>query len=207
MALTAVSALEKLGYRVPNDVIVTGFDCTYNARNFTPSLTTVKRPLTMAGKTACATLAEIFSGGNPEKIITLDAHAVFAESCGCKDSSSDDFIEYKKNTYNHLESINTNLSLLNRLTAALADTETSEELFDSIEELVEELGCEKFSLCLTEGWQDAFENISDGENNDRSPDLEQWQTRKRGSFHKQADVPRGIRVGRKHQLLPAPAFP
>lgn len=165
MALTAVSALEKLGYRVPNDVIVTGFDCTYNARNFIPSLTTVKRPLTMAGKTACATLAKIFSGGNPEKIITLDAHAVFAESCGCKDSSSDDFIEYKKNTYNHLESINTNLSLLNRLTAALADTETSEELFDSIEELVEELGCEKFSLCLTEGWQDAFDNISDGKNN------------------------------------------
>ncbi|MBR1383089.1 MAG: LacI family DNA-binding transcriptional regulator, partial [Ruminococcus sp.] len=45
MALTAVSALEKMGIRVPEDVMVTGFDDTFNARNSCPVLTTVKRPL------------------------------------------------------------------------------------------------------------------------------------------------------------------
>lgn len=68
MALTAVSALQKLGYRVPDDVIVTGFDYTYNARNFCPALTSVKRPLFTSGYKACSIIYDIISGGKPHKV-------------------------------------------------------------------------------------------------------------------------------------------
>ncbi len=164
MALTTVSSLEKLGYKVPDDVIVTGFDCTYNARNFCPALTSVKRPIFTAGRTACEVIARILKGDQPPKTISLEAYAVFSESCGCKEVNSDDYVAYKKRTYNHIESTNTSISLLNRLTAALADTETSSELFDAIEAAISELDCEKFSLCLTEDWQDAFDRAPiDGE--------------------------------------------
>lgn len=161
MALTTMSTLEKLGYKVPDDVIVTGFDSTYNARNFSPSLTTVKRPLTKSGVTACEILYDIFNGGNPPKNTSLSAKAVLSESCGCSDNVSDDIISYKKTTYNRIESANINISRLNRLTAALADTETPAELLNAIENLVEELGCEKFSLCLTEGWLDSADPLTE----------------------------------------------
>lgn len=159
MALTTISALEKHGIKVPDEVIVTGFDATYTARNFSPSLTTVKRPLKTAGTTACEILAEVISGGNPSKNISLSAKTILSESCGCSDSASDDISSYKKNTYCHIDNLNTNISLLNRLTAALADTETPDELYRAIERLVEEIGCEKFSLCLAEGWQDSADLI------------------------------------------------
>ena len=161
MALTAITALEKQGYRVPDDVIVTGFDYTYNARNFCPSLTSVRRPLFDAGRTACSVINDILDGREPDKVIHLDAEPVFSESCGCSSEDGDDFVSYKKRAYLRMETTNANISMLNRLTARLAETEDAEEHFDVIEEFIEELGCEKFALCLTEDWQDSYNSTLD----------------------------------------------
>lgn len=156
MALTAVSSLEANGFRVPEDVIVTGFDCTYNARNSTPALTTVKRPLYTAGYRAAKIVSELINGIKPDESIRLEASPVFSESCGCNASNYDDIREYKKHTYKRIQTVNRNISMLNHLIAGLADTETSDENFNMIEKFITELGCEKFSLCLCEDWQDAF---------------------------------------------------
>jgi diguanylate cyclase (GGDEF)-like protein len=156
MALTAATTLEKLGYRIPEDVMVTGFDYTFNARNFCPSLTSVKRPLFDVGYKACVTLNDIISGKEAPHTISLEASPVFAESCGCTADSTDDFRDYKKRTYKHTEMVNSNITMLNRLTARLAETESDDEHFKALEEFITELDCEKFSLCLTEDWQDAF---------------------------------------------------
>ena len=156
MALTAVTALEKLGYKVPEDVMVTGFDYTNNARNFCPALTSVKRPLFTAGYKACSIIYDVINGGKPHKDTILEAYPVFSESCGCTDEFSDDFRDFRKTTHRNKERTDSNISMLNRLTARLAETETASELFDVLEEFVEEIGCEKFSLCLKEDWQEAY---------------------------------------------------
>ena len=156
MALTAISALEKAGYKVPDDVLVTGFDNTYNARNFCPVLTSVDRPLTEMGYKSVEIIMEILNGGSPEKSINLVSSPVFAESCGCKTEDNGDFINYKKRTYKRIENINLGTSILNRLTAGLAETEEINEAMDVLSSFVEELGCDKFSLCLTENWQDTI---------------------------------------------------
>ncbi len=81
---------------------------------------------------------------------------MFSESCGCTDEFSDDFRDFRKTTHRNKERTDSNISMLNRLTARLAETETASELFDVLEEFVEEIGCEKFSLCLKEDWQEAY---------------------------------------------------
>lgn len=156
MALTAASALQKLGYRIPEDVIVTGFDYTFNARNFCPALTSVKRPLFTSGYKACSIIYDVLSGGKPKKSTVLEAYPVFSESCGCETESPDDFREFKKKVYNSTESSNANISMLNRLTARLAETETPEEHVGVIGDFIEEIGCEKFCLCLSEDWQEVY---------------------------------------------------
>ncbi|MCM1506775.1 MAG: GGDEF domain-containing protein [Ruminococcus flavefaciens] len=168
MALTAVSALEKAGYKVPDDVIVTGFDNTYNARNFCPVLTSVDRPLVDMGYKSVEVILEIIRGGNPPKNIQLDSSPVFSESCGCKNHSDNDFISYKKSTYKRIENINAGITMLNRLTAGLAETEEIDEAMDIMANFVEELGCDKFSLCLTENWQDTIVADTSLTENDRS---------------------------------------
>ncbi len=156
MALTAVSALEKAGYKVPDDVIVTGFDYTYNARNFCPALTSVKRPLFDMGYKSAEIILDIINGKNPPKNISLESSPVFSESCGCKTETSDDYRIYKKRTYKKLENINSGISMLNRFTAGLAETEEVSETIDVLNKFIEELECDKFCLCLTEDWQDSF---------------------------------------------------
>ena len=153
MALTAVSTLEKLGYRVPEDVIVTGFDCTYNARNFSPALTTVRRPLSTAGYMAGKIILDIINGKAPDTG-SLEASPVFSESCGCTCCSESDLKEFKKHAYHKTENTNINISLINRLTAALAECETPAENFEAIDSFISEFDCEKFSLCLVEDWQE-----------------------------------------------------
>lgn len=158
MALTALSALEKYGYKVPEDVIVTGFDNIFSARNSCPALTTVDRPLFNAGYTSCQILYNVLCGREQQRITRLDASVVLSESCGCSSVTTEDLKEYRKRTYRHIEDTNSNINLLNRLTAGLSDTKTSEETFDVIESIVRELDCDKFCLCLTSDWQDNAEN-------------------------------------------------
>lgn len=156
MALTAISTLEKAGYKVPKDVIVTGFDNTYNARNFCPVLTSVDRPLAEMGYKSVEVIMEILNGGNPSKHIKLASSPVFTESCGCKNNNENDFEDYKKSAYKKIENMNSGISMLNRLTAGLAETEKIDEAMEILSNFVEELGCDKFSICLTENWQDAI---------------------------------------------------
>ena len=156
MALTAITAIEKLGYRVPEDIIVTGFDCTYNARNYSPALTTVRRPLFTAGYRACQVLMDVLDGHEPESV-ALDAFPVFSESCGCSLGPDDDYKEFKKRLYRKNETTNINISLLNRLTEGLAETESSSGYIDVIGDFIDELDCEKFCLCLAEDWQDSYD--------------------------------------------------
>ena len=156
MALTAVSTLERFGYKVPDDVIVTGFDNTYSARNNCPALTSVKRPLSRAGSVACKVIYDIVSGNEPD-IEKMEAECVFTESCGCKMCSGDDsdaFTMYRKRTHNQIEESNDNLHKLNILTARLAETENTDDTFAVIRDFIADIGCEKFALCLTDDWQD-----------------------------------------------------
>ena len=157
MALTVISSLEKLGYRVPDDIIVTGFDNTLNARNSFPALTTVSRPLFDSGYQAADILCRLLRGEEMPVSTVLDATPVYTESCGCKASHQDNLNDFAKIAYRRMETTNTNIHLLNRLTAGLAEAETAEECFDVIEHVIRDLGCEKFSLCLTKDWEDAFQ--------------------------------------------------
>ena len=162
MALTAVSTLEKYGFCVPMDVIVTGFDNTYSARNYCPALTSVKRPLDRAGSEACRVLLDIIDGKEPE-VERMEAECVFTESCGCNSGGIggvSEFSEYRKRTYNKIEDSNDNIHKLNILSARLAETENTDDTFAVIRDFIADIGCERFALCLKEDWQDAFANTS-----------------------------------------------
>lgn len=157
MALTAVSTLEKYGCCIPLDVIVTGFDYTYSARNFCPSLTTVKRPLKQMGSYACSVVLDLIEGKKPVQN-KLEASCVFTESCGCEMQTPDNYSEYRKITYNKIEKTNSNIQKLNILTARLAETETAEEHLEVMANFAAELSCERFALCLISNWQETYNN-------------------------------------------------
>lgn len=156
MALAAVVTLEDHGYVIPRDVIVTGFDNTYYASHYCPSLTTVSRPLFDAGYKACEQLVKLIGGEVFDNNIVLKSEAVFSESCGCLRDDHDDMRTYKKSTFKVLEKCRTDISLLNRMTSELADTESKDANVSIVGKYFRETDCDQFCMCLCSDWEGAF---------------------------------------------------
>lgn len=84
MAIRAIRFLNERGYRVPEDIIVTGFDGHEEALNFCPSITTVRREMRETGGMAVKLLTRIWKG----KPVALDTDVtpgiIYGQSCGCQ---------------------------------------------------------------------------------------------------------------------------
>jgi DNA-binding LacI/PurR family transcriptional regulator/serine phosphatase RsbU (regulator of sigma subunit) len=83
MALGALETLRARGVRVPQEVIVAGFDDVPSARIASPSLTTVRQPLHRLGQLGVETIRRQLAGERPEDHVELDVELVTRQSCGC----------------------------------------------------------------------------------------------------------------------------
>ena len=176
MALEAIAALEEHGIRVPEDVIVTGFDNTYYARNHSPALTTVSRPLHEAGAAAFRALMQCMSGADCPETVTLDAAPVFTESCGCPAHGAESAAGFRKSAYELLKRVRGDISLLNRMTSALAVSETPEENIRVLSRFFGEMGCEQCCVCLCEGWENAYRDAAEPAQDDLTAGYTQMMT-------------------------------
>ena len=83
MALACSTELTRLGYELPKDVIVTGYDYIYRGRAFYPVLTTVTSDYEGIGSTCIKVFDNVFEGKEVPKSILMKSKIVIGESCGC----------------------------------------------------------------------------------------------------------------------------
>ncbi len=152
MAIPAILTLEEHGIHCPEDILVSGFDNIYNAKNFSPALTTVERPLMQSGALACEMICRILDGEPIERVQQLSAVPLYSESCGCPSIAGEDISLFKQRNYQVIEGINTDIALLNRMSCALVECDTFEEYITALQSLVLKTGCEEFYLCLNDNW-------------------------------------------------------
>lgn len=164
MAIGAVSTLLENGYRVPEDVMVTGFDNIFNARNYYPAITSVSRPLKQSGYIACSQVHNAINGVNQERRVILDTWLSATSSCGCTSTSCDDSILFKKETYNIIEIYHQDVPSVNYMSCNLAESDDFKENLENMKKFVDMIKCEKFYLCLCDNWLDDV--MYDGKNND-----------------------------------------
>ncbi|MDD7517558.1 GGDEF domain-containing protein [Ruminococcus flavefaciens] len=156
MALAAIEELSNYGYKVPDDIIVTGFDNTHNARHHVPQLTTISRPLEEAGYKACEILIKLSNGEEQEKETVFEAVPVFTESCGCKCDNPIDINEHKTSAYKLLNKCRRDISLLNRMTTEIAENDTAEGNLRTVAQFIREIKCDKFCICLCSNWDEVI---------------------------------------------------
>jgi len=84
LALAVMKRLLEHGVRVPDDMVVTGWDDVMAARYVTPSLTTVRQSMQELGRGAAVRLHERIGGAPvlPEPVV-LPTELVLRASCGC----------------------------------------------------------------------------------------------------------------------------
>ena len=157
MALATILELEAHGLRVPEDVLVTGFDNTQAARNFEPAVTSVKRPLYESG---CIAVEKLL-GLRPEepRSIILDTEFVRRKSCGCAEPLTmeellEDSRKIRKSGYRTLDYYQVNVPMVNRMSCALAEAQTFGEAMEALQEFVRRSDCIRFYLCLNTNWNE-----------------------------------------------------
>ncbi len=88
MAIAVCLKLSEYGYKVPEDIIVTGHDGIQGEKNHSPRLTNAITNIEGASKRAVDVIDEVINGKNPDKDIIIPSTLVFSESCGCKPITS-----------------------------------------------------------------------------------------------------------------------
>ncbi|AUX24340.1 phosphoserine phosphatase [Sorangium cellulosum] len=83
MALGAIEQLKAQGLRVPEDVLVCGFDDVGVARFAKPSLTTVRQPTKRLGELALETVVRMVAGEAAPELRLVEVDLTRRESCGC----------------------------------------------------------------------------------------------------------------------------
>lgn len=87
MAITICDILVEKGYRVPEDVIISGYDYSIESQGHYPRITSVRSRFMELGMEACKVVVDLLSGKNVEKDILLPDEVILDESCGCEDQS------------------------------------------------------------------------------------------------------------------------
>ena len=153
-AIGVIQALEKKGFRVPGDVLVTGYDDILRAQFNEPSITTSAQPFFRVGQTGMDILKRILRGEHPSSVTAVPGTLCLRQSCGCepRDFVRKDMIREKYiRTVSHLESLA--LSNTNMILGGAMD-ETIDEIYDEIEKAcLRETGFRDAVLCLIDGWE------------------------------------------------------
>jgi len=83
LAMVVCSNLEKLGYTVPDDLIVTGFDNEMLAQLYDPAICSVDQRFDNIGRSVAEMLTDVFEGKEVERVKRIPCEFIPSESCGC----------------------------------------------------------------------------------------------------------------------------
>lgn len=159
MAIGAMIELEKNGYRIPEDVVVTGYDDKKSARCVHPRLTTVNREERSVGRKAINLLLDLIAGHNEKEVVYIEGKNIFAESCGCpaeknrhKSQIIMDLAEERLFTGSNLEALKT-------ITISFSNMKSFSEFSMQLQRTIEQMELDYFYLCICGTRENYYEEI------------------------------------------------
>ena len=153
MAVGVVDACRKRGIRVPEDIIVTGYDGIDVAYLGYPSITTSIQPFLEVGNESISILEKLWNGEEVDRITMVRGRASINQSCGCVPMDKNN-VEAIRQVYSsrmgkmeYLSQSMTNMIL------GMSSANDIEECFKVIEKNAKtDTGFKDFVLCLTPNW-------------------------------------------------------
>ncbi|MBQ5332831.1 MAG: GGDEF domain-containing protein [Oscillospiraceae bacterium] len=101
MAIFCMDHLQEKGFRIPEDIIVTGFDGIGDCEKYSPTLTSVRRSFVRAGSTAVEIISDIWNGKQTEEIVEIDSEMVIMQSCSCVAREKKQTYDFMNDNYNY----------------------------------------------------------------------------------------------------------
>ncbi len=156
MALTVCDMLVDKGYRVPEDVSVSGYDDTEEGRYHIPSLTTVRSRIYDLGKESCKILIDVLQGKETDKDIVLADEIVLGESCNCY--NRDKLYADQVTKLKHSEDVaqRTKIHQIIMLEKDIIEGQDYESWSNAIKSFIEKINPQEFYCCVND---DFLENV------------------------------------------------
>lgn len=149
MAITTCEYLNNKGYKIPDDIIVTGFDGIEPERYHIPRLTNAKQNNELAGKTAVDILHQIFTGNTPtQKDYKIKHQVVISSSCGCKKTNILASNSLLSTLYRKIENFRYYECKMRNMICSLNDSKAMYDLIDKIPEFAKGVYSDEMWICL-----------------------------------------------------------
>ena len=156
-AITICNILMENGYRIPEDVMISGYDYSIEAQNYLPQITTVRMRVHEMGMVACETLLSLMAGKEVPEDIFLPDEVVLGQSCGC-DNGVNGYTEKKENGP-HSEEI-AKRKMIHQLISLEKNYIECENILDWFEVVREFIAksddISEFHCCVNEGFVDKY---------------------------------------------------
>lgn len=160
MALSMLAELLNRGYRVPEDIALTGTDMLDEGQSMNPSLTSVTFPVKELGKTAVEQLLLAIRGEQVEEISIIKAVPHIGGSCGCSNT-------YEKNPFFFQHSVNRKVARMEdaiidniHMSSSLQGIVDLNEGIDLLEQFLPQIpACRDLYLCLYPDWDSISTHI------------------------------------------------
>ena len=155
MALGVMEGLKNAGIRVPQDVIVTGFDNVTSAELTSPRLSTVHRDNGKLNDRAREILLRKINGESIKGENSFPHQLICSESCGCGESSAPDYIRNKY--FQQTRFLKNFYTLQDSMAEELFETQDLPELMDIVEKNNRIFGCDNVFLCINDYYFDNYD--------------------------------------------------
>lgn len=172
VALKVMTSLMKRGYKIPEDIAITGYDTLEFGQRYNPTLTSVSFPIKELGFASVENLIKLINKKPVEPFTVIKAEPSIGSSCGCKKIIKENPLIYSHNLLKHNESMENDLINDINMSSVLYGTNDIDQGMDLLEKYVKLIdNCYEFYLCLYSNWdlppshirkitltQDSFEN-------------------------------------------------
>ena len=153
MATAVASELIRRGYRIPQDIAVSGYDGMRSTLSFTPCITTATVPFFEMGRRAVQIIDK--KQDCPEKVenVVFDAVLQPRESCGCMASEGQEVMTIRQRMY-ETENIGQNREMqFHFMSIHMSECHTIDEVGQKIGRYIYNIeGFKDYCMCLCEGW-------------------------------------------------------
>jgi len=154
MAIGFLETSQGLGYRVPEDVRIVGFDNSDWGRTLHTPLTSIQCSIEKLGNKAIEIINDIFSGKTPKQHEKLIGTPFFRKSSSVSDTATED-----SDFTNHWVPFQSNLSTLflaNLMIEEFSFCNSLNDFMETLQDVVLKFPCEEFYLCFTKDQMDSM---------------------------------------------------
>ena len=155
MALGMIETLTERGVRIPEDVMVTGFDNVNSAELSSPRLSTIYRDYSQLDYHAMEVLLDKINGADLPDVIPYGFSMIYSESCGCKEGDRSGALRNKY--FQQTRFLKNFYTLQDDMASELFEASTLQELMDIVEHNHNIFGCDSVFLCINDYYYDNYE--------------------------------------------------